>query len=118
MVSVKYDEISAAFAFVSFAAPMEHQAYVCLETGAIYWVSELNPLEEEVPDDLGESGRYIAMPDRTTWIWEAISRCASHQRNCRGNTRGSRTSFGIGVPTLASKPCWRPRVAPRPRITQ
>ena len=64
MVRVKYDEISAAFDFVSFAAPPEHQAYVCLETGAIYWVSELSPLEEEVPDDLGESDRYIAIPHK------------------------------------------------------
>jgi hypothetical protein len=64
MVTVKYDDISAAFDFVSFAAPMEHQAYVCLETGAIYWVSELNPIEEEVPDDLGESDRYVAIPHK------------------------------------------------------
>jgi hypothetical protein len=65
MVSVKYEEISMAFEFVSFAAPMEHQAYVCLETGAIYWVSELNPLDEEdVKDDLGESDRYIAIPHK------------------------------------------------------
>ena len=43
---------------------MEHHAYVSLETGAIYWVSELNPLEEEVPDDLGESDRYLAIPHK------------------------------------------------------
>jgi hypothetical protein len=64
MVSVKYEDISAAFDFVSSAAPMEHAAYVSLETGAIYWVSELNPLEEEVPDDLGESDRYVAIPHK------------------------------------------------------
>ena len=64
MVSVKYDEILTAFEFVSFAAPLEHQAYVCSETGAIYWVSELSEEEEEVPDDLGESDRYIAIPHK------------------------------------------------------
>jgi hypothetical protein len=64
MIAVKYDDISAAFDFVSFAAPLEHQAFVCLETGAIYWVSELNPSEEEVPDDLGESDRYAAIPHK------------------------------------------------------
>ena len=64
MITVKYEDISAAFDFVSFAGPMEHAAYVCLETGAIYWVSELNPLEEEVPDDLGESARYVAIPHK------------------------------------------------------
>ena len=64
MITVKYEDISAAFDFVSFVAPMEHAAYVSLETGAIYWVSELNPLEEEVPEDLGESDRYVAIPHK------------------------------------------------------
>jgi hypothetical protein len=64
VVTVKYDDLSAAFDFVSFAAPMEHSAYVSLDTGTIYWVSALNPLEEEVPDDLGESDRYLAIPHK------------------------------------------------------
>ncbi len=62
MVAVKYEDLSAAFDFVSFAAPMEHQAYVSMDTGAIYWISELNPLDEEVPEDLETSDRYIAIP--------------------------------------------------------
>jgi hypothetical protein len=64
VVAVKYDDLSAAFGFVSFAAPMEHSAYISLETGAIYWMSELNPLDEEVPDDLETSNRYIAVPHK------------------------------------------------------
>ena len=64
MVTVKYDDLSAAFDFVSFAAPMEHQAYIAMDTGAIYWISELNPLEEEIPDDLETSDRYIAIPHK------------------------------------------------------
>lgn len=64
MVAVKYEDLSAAFDFVSFAAPMEHQAYISMDTGAIYWISELNPLEEEVPDDLETSDRYISIPHK------------------------------------------------------
>ena len=65
VVTVKYDDLSAAFDFVSFAAPMEHRAYVSLDTGAIYWVSETNPIEEEdLPDDLETSNRYIAIPHK------------------------------------------------------
>ena len=53
MVMVKYDDLSAAFDFVSFAAPCEHQAFVSLDTGAIYWVSETSPIDDEdLPDDL------------------------------------------------------------------
>ena len=65
MVGVKYDDLSMAFDFVSFAGPMEHRAYVSLDTGTIYWISEGNPIEEdELPDDLETSDRYIAIPDK------------------------------------------------------
>ena len=64
-MTIKYDDLSAAFDFVSFAAPMEQRAYVSLDTGAIYWISETNPIDEEdLPDDLDASDRYIAIPDK------------------------------------------------------
>jgi len=66
MVRVKYDDLSTAFDFVSFAGPMEHRAYVSLDTGTIYWISETNPIEEnELPDDLETSDRYIAIPHKS-----------------------------------------------------
>ena len=61
---MKYEDLSAAFDFVSFAAPMEHQAYLSIDTGTICWISELNPLEEEIPDDLEMSDRYLAIPHK------------------------------------------------------
>jgi hypothetical protein len=64
VVTVKYEDLSAVFDFVSFGAPMEHQAYISIDTGTIYWISEVNPLEEEIPEDLGTSDRYIAIPHR------------------------------------------------------
>jgi hypothetical protein len=65
MVTVKYGDLSAAFDFVSFAAPFEHRAFVSLDTGAIYWVSDTNPIDEEdLPDDLETSDRYIAIPHK------------------------------------------------------
>jgi hypothetical protein len=65
MVTVKYDDLSMAFDFVSFAGPMEHRAFVSLDTGVIYWISEANPIEEDdLPDDLETSARYIAIPDK------------------------------------------------------
>ena len=63
-MTVKYEELSAAFDFVSFAAPMEHHAYISMDTGIIYWISDTNPLEEEVPEDLETSDRYLAIPHK------------------------------------------------------
>ncbi len=65
MVKVKYDDLSAAFDFVSFAAPFEHRAIVSLDTGSIHWISEISPLDEEdLPDDLETSDRYLAIPHK------------------------------------------------------
>jgi len=64
MVSITYEEISSAFEFVGSAAPMEHSAYICLDSGKIYWVSELAQLDEELPDDLDTSDRYLAVPHK------------------------------------------------------
>jgi hypothetical protein len=65
MVTIKYDDLSAAFDFVSFAAPFEHRAFVSLDTGTIHWISETSPIDEEdLPDDLETSDRYIAVPHK------------------------------------------------------
>jgi hypothetical protein len=65
MVKVQFDDLSAAFDFVSFAAPLEHRAYISMDTGTIYWISEVAPIDEEVPEDLETSDRYIAIPHKT-----------------------------------------------------
>ena len=64
-VTVKFDDLSLAFDFVGSAAPGENNAYICLDTGQIYCTSELSPLDEEVPDDLETSDRYLLLPHKT-----------------------------------------------------
>ena len=60
MATVTYEDLEAAFDFVSCGAPFEHEAYVSLDTGAIYWVLE----DEELPEDLDTSDRYLAIPHK------------------------------------------------------
>lgn len=64
MVTVRYNDLEEAFGFVSFGPPMDNAAYISLDTGTIYWTSESTPLDEEVPDDLETSDRYIAIPHK------------------------------------------------------
>jgi hypothetical protein len=65
MVAVRHDDLSMAFDFVSYAAPMEHSAYVSLDTGKIWWTSDSNDaFDEEIPDDLEMSDRYLAIPHK------------------------------------------------------
>ena len=64
MTTVKYDDLETAFEFVSAGAPTENSAYVSLDTGHIYWVSDYVDEEEEVPEDLETSDRYLAVPHK------------------------------------------------------
>lgn len=65
MVTVRHDDLSLAFDFVSYAAPTEHNAYVSLDTGKIYWTSDSSDaFDEELPADLETSDRYLAIPHR------------------------------------------------------
>ncbi|WP_237179706.1 hypothetical protein [Paraburkholderia sacchari] len=65
MVAVKPDDLSLAFDFVSYAAPTEHDAYVSLDTGKIYSTSDSSDaFDEEMPEDLATSDRYLAIPHR------------------------------------------------------
>ena len=61
---MKFNDLSAAFDFVSFGAPFVHRAFVSLETGAVYWISDTNPIEEEEPDDLETPDRYVVVPHK------------------------------------------------------
>jgi hypothetical protein len=60
---VKFDDLLLAFDFVSAGAPSENEAYLCRDTGVIYWHSEFGDNEEELPSDI-DSERYIAIPHK------------------------------------------------------
>lgn len=65
MIAVRLDDLSLAFDFVSYATPMEHNAYVSLDTGKIWWTSDsCDAFDEELPDDLETSDRYLAIPHK------------------------------------------------------
>jgi hypothetical protein len=64
MVAIKYDDLELAFDFVSSAPPEECEAYVSLDTGRIYYIARLEALDDDAPDDLETSDRYVAVPHK------------------------------------------------------
>ncbi|MDH3287635.1 MAG: UPF0158 family protein [Betaproteobacteria bacterium] len=64
MARAKFDEIMAAFEFVSLGPPMEHAAYLSKETGTIYWHSEFGDNFEELPADIDEEDKYLSIPHK------------------------------------------------------
>src|SRR6516165_10661918 len=65
-VFVNAEELRTTFKFVSFGAPLEHSAYICVDTGKIYCHSVSAGLEEEedLLEDLETSDHYIAVPHK------------------------------------------------------
>lgn len=61
---VKFEDLLDAFEFVSAGQPMEHEAYLCIETGVIFYHSEFGDNEEPVPDDIDDAEKYLALPHK------------------------------------------------------
>jgi hypothetical protein len=62
MPSINYTDLEAAMQFVTGGEFVNASAYVSRETGEIYWVSDDNDPEEELPGDIGESSQYAEVP--------------------------------------------------------
>src|SRR5262245_38259485 len=65
---ISFREILHAFEFVSVGGGFgEHQAFLCRQTGKIFWRSELSDfdeLEDELPDDIEDGEKYLEIPDK------------------------------------------------------
>jgi hypothetical protein len=65
MVTVTYDDLLLAFDFVCSGGPLEHQAYISLDTGKTFWMSDGQAVEDdEIPTDFEESDRYLEIPHK------------------------------------------------------
>lgn len=60
----EFKDVEFAFDFVSFGRPGEHEAYLNIHTGKTYLYSELGDNEEELPEDIGDENKYIALPHK------------------------------------------------------
>lgn len=64
-VTINARELRDAFDFVSAGEAFDNSAYISLDTGKIYWRSTAADLEEEdLPNDIDESDRYLAVPSQ------------------------------------------------------
>lgn len=66
MTTVSLDDLDSAMEWVS-SDFMDNLAYVCRDSGKIYWISgEPGVLdeEEEIPDDIEDPDKYVLVPDK------------------------------------------------------
>ena len=64
MVTVKFSELLDALEFASFNGPIENRAFIDRETGSIHFISDEIEFDEDVPADIEDSDRYLAVPHK------------------------------------------------------
>ena len=62
-MSISFDDIENAFFFVSMDQMFMHNAYLCKETGEIFYTSEMGD-SDELPEDIDDPQKYIAIPHK------------------------------------------------------
>ncbi len=62
-MAVSFSDIENAFLFVSMDQQFMHMAYLCKETGQIFYTSEMGD-SDELPDDIDDPDKYITIPHK------------------------------------------------------
>ena len=60
---VKYSDLEDAYSFVSEGGSIEAAAYVCRESGKVYWESDEYADEFEVPENVGNEEKFAYSSD-------------------------------------------------------
>ena len=61
---VSWTDLILAFEFVSAGNTGEHQAFLCKQTGKLYWQSDSSDELDELPDDIDDGEKYVQIPDK------------------------------------------------------
>jgi len=62
-MAISFDDIENAFLFVSMDQQGMHNAYLCKETGHIFYTSEMGD-SDELPEDVDNPDQYITIPHK------------------------------------------------------
>lgn len=61
---VKFNDLLAAYEWVSSSSPTENEAFVSRVTGTIHWSSSIIELDDELPDDIEDGSIYVSVPHK------------------------------------------------------
>ena len=62
-MAISFSDIEDAFFFVSMDQQYMHNAYLCKETGEMFYASEIGD-SDELPEDIDDLEKYIAIPHK------------------------------------------------------
>lgn len=55
---------TVSFRIRQFRGTGEHQAFLCKQSGTLYWQSEFTGDLDELPDDIDDRDKYVQIPDK------------------------------------------------------
>jgi len=61
---VNFDELLAAYEWVSSSAPSENEAFVSRITGNVHWSSSIVDLDDVLPEDIEDESIYVSVPHK------------------------------------------------------
>lgn len=61
---VKFDDLLAAYEWVSSLSPAECKAFVSRITGNVHWSSSMIDLDDELPEDSEDGSIYVSVPHK------------------------------------------------------
>ena len=61
---VNLKDLHEAFEFVAAGSGGEHQAFLCKQSGKLYYQSELCDDFDILPDDIDDTGKFLQVPDK------------------------------------------------------
>lgn len=61
---VNFDDLFAAYEWVSSSSPSENEAFVSRITGSVHWSSNIDGLEDDLPVDIADENTYVSVPHK------------------------------------------------------
>ena len=62
-MAISFDDIENAFLFVSMGQKYMNNAFLCRETGRIFYTSEMGD-SDELPEDIDDPDKYVTIPHK------------------------------------------------------
>jgi hypothetical protein len=63
-MAVKLSDLLFSFDYVSSDPGQGHEAFLCRQSGHIYWHSEFGDNFEELPEDIDDDDKYVRIPNK------------------------------------------------------
>ncbi len=120
MTTVSLDDLDSAMEWVSTDF-LDNEAYVCRDSGKIYWISGEHVVldeEEEIPDDIEDTDKYVPYPISGILISGRIWSSISFHNSCHNTMMKCATCFAAKGLMVASRTCWKDKTRQDPELVR